>query len=708
MITSVQGCFDDVPRDARGHLGLLYYRAACMLILYVQQRARSAGKPAHAAFEEFPFLYDYWDELRARLPEELEPESIPSALDQECEAWEQASADWLPLRALREDAGMSSDALVCWVLAGIVEEDARFAALFSALQQPLGHRRPTLGLIELATRAGRDAGAHEAWAHCHPMLESGLLEALNRDAPRSEWVLRVPPAIWNAVCGHSPEQPLPATHYHAPSEFQPIADLILPDHQQQQIVALVPLLRSRGTRALAVRGTAGSERLELVGSLASALGLGLLELDASTAIKDDLRKLIGPLCTLIRAMPVFSLELGPGETFDVPTLPVYRGPIAVIMGIEGGLSGAASEQCLTLNLEPENLACRLRHWRRALHGDSADDLERFASRFLLPARYIRQAAPLAKAYAALEGRSSITESDVRRAARTINRQRLDSLATRLEEAGDWSRLVVSSATDAALQALEQRCCHREELAGALGGAMPGGLNRGVRALFEGPSGSGKTLAARVLASALGTDVYRVDLAAVVNKYIGETEKNLSRVLSRAEDLDIVLLLDEGDALMTRRTEVKSAHDRYANLETNYLLQRLETYTGIVIVTTNVGGHIDSAFRRRIDVVVKFHLPDAEQRWRLWRLHLPADHAIQDDALEQVAMRYALSGGQIRNAAIHATMLSMNGGPGRVTLETLMRAIHTEHRKAGAAFSSCRDPAAGDHHGKLASFMAAIS
>jgi hypothetical protein len=487
VITSVQGCFDDVPRDARGHLGLLYYQAACLLILHVQRRARNAGEPAQAAFEEFLFLSDYWNELRARLPAGLEPEQIPLALDQECEAWERAAADRLPLCALREDSGMSRAALVCWVLAGIVEEDARFATLFSALQQPLGHRRPTLGLIELAMREGRDSGAQDSWALCHPMLESGLLEAPNRDAPRSDWVLRVPQAVWNAVRGHSPQQPLPATHYFPPSEFLPLADVILPDHLHQQAGALVPLLQSRGTRALAVRGTAGSERLELVGSLARALGLGLLQLDASNAINDDLRKLVGPLCTLTRAMPVFSLDLGPGETFDLPALPVYRGPVAVIMGIEGGLVGAAAEHCLTLNLEPENLACRLRHWKRALNGHPAENLEGLAAGFLLSARYIRQAAPMAKAYAALEGRSSVVEADLRRAARSINRQRLDSLATRLEEAGDWSRLVVSSDTDSALQAMEQRCRHREELAGALGDAMPGGLNRGVRALFEGPS-----------------------------------------------------------------------------------------------------------------------------------------------------------------------------------------------------------------------------
>jgi len=133
-------------------------------------------------------------------------------------------------------------------------------------------------------------------------------------------------------------------------------------------------------------------------------------------------------------------------------------------------------------------------------------------------------------------------------------------------------------------------------------------HRGVRALFAGASGTGKNLAARILAAVLGMDLYRVDLAAVVNGYIGETERNLHQVLSRAEALDVVLLLDGGDALLGSRTEVKSANDRDANLETNYLLRRLEHYQGIVLVTTNLGDNIDQAFQRRMDVVVPFFAP----------------------------------------------------------------------------------------------------
>ena len=208
---------------------------------------------------------------------------------------------------------------------------------------------------------------------------------------------------------------------------------------------------------------------------------------------------------------------------------------------------------------------------------------------------------------------------------------------------------------------------------------------------------------------MGLDLYRVDLAAVVNKYVGETEKNLSRVLSRAEDLNVILLLDEGDSLMTRRTDVKSANDRYANLETNYLLQRLEHYTGIVLVTKNAGKAIDSAFRRRMDAVVKFHLPDVVDRWRLWQAHLPIGHEVDAPALEEIAQRYQLTGGQIRNVCVNAALTSLAVGQDGLRLSQLRAALQAEHRKAGASFiESIPVPPDSNNQRRITEFIGGLS
>jgi SpoVK/Ycf46/Vps4 family AAA+-type ATPase len=169
----------------------------------------------------------------------------------------------------------------------------------------------------------------------------------------------------------------------------------------------------------------------------------------------------------------------------------------------------------------------------------------------------------------------------------------------------------------------------------------------------------------------------------VNKYIGETERNLARVFARAEEQDVILLLDEGDSLLTGRTDVRTSNDRYANMETNYLLQRLESYEGILVVTTNALGRIDKAFQRRIDVHVEFTSPDSSQRYRIWQLHLPPDHAVPEWYLGAAATKCTLSGGQIRNAALQATFLAVNDER-PLDGEHLAAAIAREYRKMGAS------------------------
>jgi SpoVK/Ycf46/Vps4 family AAA+-type ATPase len=272
---------------------------------------------------------------------------------------------------------------------------------------------------------------------------------------------------------------------------------------------------------------------------------------------------------------------------------------------------------------------------------------------------------------------------VRAALRLLQGHALDRLASHVETVGDWNDLAVTASTRRELELLELRCRHRERLVDPGGTAERSGLAPGVRALFTGPSGSGKTLAARLLASVLRKDLYAVDLATIVDKYLGETEKNLEEILSRAEELDVVLLLDEGDALLGQRTDVRSSNDRYANLETNFLLQRLEVFDGVVVVTTNAGERIDPGFRRRIDVVVQFRMPDAADRWALWHLHLPYEHDVDTYFLEEVAARCTLTGGQIRNAVLHASLLAVERARPVGTVE-LEDAVRREYRKAGAA------------------------
>ena len=201
---------------------------------------------------------------------------------------------------------------------------------------------------------------------------------------------------------------------------------------------------------------------------------------------------------------------------------------------------------------------------------------------------------------------------------------------------------------------------------------------GISALFAGPSGTGKTMASEVLANELRLDLYRIDLSQVVSKYIGETEKNLRRVFDEAEQGGAILLFDEADALFGKRSEVKDSHDRYANIEIGYLLQRMEAYRGLAILTTNMKDSLDSAFLRRLRFIVHFPFPDAAGREAIWRRTFP--EATPTEGLDCARLaQLNLAGGNIRNIALHGAFLAAQSG-GPVTMDHLLQAAHTESAK----------------------------
>lgn len=201
---------------------------------------------------------------------------------------------------------------------------------------------------------------------------------------------------------------------------------------------------------------------------------------------------------------------------------------------------------------------------------------------------------------------------------------------------------------------------------------------GITALFAGESGTGKTMAAEVLANELNLDLYRIDLSAVVSKYIGETERNLRRLFDAADESGAILLFDEADALFGKRSEVKDSHDRYANIEVSYLLQRMEAYRGLAILTTNMKAALDQAFHRRLRFVIQFPFPDASQREAIWRSMFPA--ATPTDGLDYAKLaKLHMAGGNIRNIALNAAFLAAHAGES-VRMGHLLQAAHSEAAK----------------------------
>jgi len=242
----------------------------------------------------------------------------------------------------------------------------------------------------------------------------------------------------------------------------------------------------------------------------------------------------------------------------------------------------------------------------------------------------------------------------------------------------------------ALDGLLARCRLRDTLVSGLGAAARSRYRPGVRALLVGPSGTGKTLAAGWIATRLGLPLYRVDLAAVTSKYIGETEKNLSELFARAEHAEVVLLFDEADSLFGKRTDVKDANDRFANQQTNYLLQRIESFEGIVLLTSNSRARFDPAFTRRLDAILEFPTPGPEERRALWLAHLGDAHSLDAPALNRLAAACDLAGGHIRNVVLAAAASARLRG-GTIGEAEIATAVAAEYRKLGKAVPAGAGP-----------------
>jgi hypothetical protein len=286
-----------------------------------------------------------------------------------------------------------------------------------------------------------------------------------------------------------------------------------------------------------------------------------------------------------------------------------------------------------------------------------DLAERLATDYRHGSGRIAQLGRLVRQQCLLDRRDRPAFEDIAKASWTGQGPGLEALAQPLPDRIPDEALVTGVSLRGELSRLLLRCRRRESLIEGLGASALARYRPGVRALFTGQSGTGKTLAAGWLATQLGLPLYRVDLAAVTSKYIGETEKNLAQLLAHAEESGIILLFDEADSLFGKRTEVKESNDRFANAQTNYLLQRIEIFDGIALLTSNSRSRFDPAFCRRLDMIVEFPLPGPEERRLLWLSHLGAHHSIGPRQLNQLAAAADLAGGHIRNAVLTASVLA---------------------------------------------------
>lgn len=574
----------------------------------------------------------------------------------------------LPLVRLFKNYQLELSDLFLVSLLGGLQTDHLLNMAIAELQLP--DKTPNLSVHTLGALVSHlfDESSQNTSYHLieSPLIEDGIL-TLSGDGTFPLKKLEMAPLIWSVLSGkHSC---WPGSRYISKTDVGSLSKASF--EESHNVSALI----SEDVETLVIRGVPNSGRMAFAYQVATHLKLKLVKVPESIWLENSAFR---NLCYLAGWLPVVQPVLGPGQNLNLNQISVSAdtskrlSPLIVIMGIDGAVEGNnIFDVKMTMPSEKERLEC----WNAEL--SNIDLAKTSASGAILSLNSIQTIAKNAKHLARKNG-TPLDRNHISTSRQFLGTDKLRVLAEPIHRKVERSAMAFTQSVQDGLDLLLLRASQRESLWKSLGETLKVTPNSGVRALFVGESGTGKTMAASFIASELGSPLYRVDLSSVMNKYIGESEKNLSQLLDYAAAMDVVLLFDEADSLFGSRSEGKETGERFANMLTNFLLTRIENHPGVVILTTNGKDRIDNAFSRRIDVEVNFPQPSFEERLALWRGHLGIQ-LLSEAGSKTIASYCDFSGGQVRNAVLAAATYAQGD---KITIETLLKGIRLEYAKLG--------------------------
>ena len=615
-----------------------------------------------------------------------------------------------PLAWLSQRCQLTPFDLDALIIALAPEVDLRYERLYAYLQDDVSRKRPSvdLALNLLCATAAEKMEMRRRLSPGGPLVDHHLvlLEADPGDVPGAalahtlrldEQIIRLmldqpgpDSRLVNAVTLRSPDPAL--------------AEAALTDSRLRAALELASQANAaRSSLIFCFHGPVGTGKRLTAEILASKLGLGLYSANWGSALAGGLNhRHLAELVSReaqIRGAILYIDHLNGHSDADQAELAAMlaRHPgVTILAGTEPWQGDPAQPlEILTVPFPLPEYPQRRSAWQAT--ADAAGftleeaDLEALASRFRLSYDQIAGAVIQARAAARLRragdpgSLAAPAREELFAAARAQSGHTLNNLAHKIEPTYTWDDIVLPEDSRAQLMEICERVMYGEQVLGAWGFGEKLSLGKGVNALFAGPSGTGKTMAAEIIANGLGLDLYKIDLSGVVSKYIGETEKNLERIFAAAENANAILFFDEADALFGRRSEVRDAHDRYANIEIAYLLQQMERYDGLTILATNLRQNLDEAFLRRLAFTVHFPFPDEVSRRQIWAGIWPPETPLEELDLDYLAEQFKLSGGNIKNIALAAAFRAAAASEA-IGMQHVLHGIRREYQKLGKPLS----------------------
>jgi hypothetical protein len=627
-------------------------------------------------------------------------------LDATIAAAQQAAAKAkTPLDLVAQRFGLDSAERAVLAIAVAYEIDADVRDLVHALA---GRRRPGLHaelLADLAPELAAPLAAHVALHPAGALRAGGLVQS---DGEGAAAVVSPSRRILDWLAGDDRIADLVAAIVKVTPADHDDGTWIAPA-VRERIAQIVPLVqRPRSPREpapmIVVQGPRGAGRHAVAQAIAHALNRPLFTapLDAIVEVEKQLRTAGLTRTALTEArlrgalpyLPAVDALFGDAREVDrsaIAALSAYPDVVIVATTGKGGVSMPFARPFHLIRMPRADLDDREQAWRTALARLDAQTLPpeaatELAGRYVIGPGAIAEVVTEANAFARASG-TTVDRATVEEAVGRRLSIHLGAYGTLVARKSRFEEMVLPEDVIEALHDMIAMVKQRAQILERWGYQRHLGISRGVSALFTGDPGTGKTMAASVIASELGLELMRIDLSQVVSKWVGETEKNLARIFDEAQDANAMLLFDEADSLFAKRTDVKTAQDRYANLEVNYVLQRMETFDGISVLTSNFEGSIDQALLRRLNFRVRFPEPEVEERELLWKKLLPPETGVAGTVpFRRLAERFEMTGGYIKNAIVRAAVIAAREGRS-ITPDDLWAGAHVEYAEMGKVLSS---------------------